>query len=68
MKDKIIDNFNKNTILLKQSNLVARQYVTLHLEQLNVVPDLMETMDNKLNKEKNIFQNDSEDEQITTLD
>ena len=28
----------------------------------------MKTMDKKLNKKKNIFQNDSEDEQITTLD
>ena len=68
MKDKIIDNFNKNTILLKQSNLVAGQYVTLHLEQIDIVPDLMKTMDKKLNKKKHIFQDDSEDERITILD
>ena len=39
--------------------------VTLHLEQLNIVPDLMKTMDKKLNKKKNIFQDDSEEERLT---
>ena len=38
------------------------------MEQLNIVPDLIKTMDKKLNKKKNIFQNDSEEERITILD
>ena len=37
-------------------------------DRLDIVPDLMKPMDKELNKKKNIFQNDSEDEQITTLD
>ena len=31
-------------------------------------PDFMKTMDKKLNKKKNIFKNDSEEERLTILD
>ena len=38
------------------------------MKPLNIVPDVLKTMDKKLNKKKNIFQDDSEEERINISD